>query len=130
LWGAGPQSGRDYLYPQEELLGEDDPRTQDVLNPVVLEKERKTLWGNLKTLEDSLAALTEKEKRVKKYLLSYHRITFYILYHTSHITFHVTYHTSHSTQHISSQSTHHISHHIFHITYVMEYFILHIPFRL
>jgi hypothetical protein len=30
------------------------------LNPIVLEKERKLLWSNLKTLEESLAALTEK----------------------------------------------------------------------
>ena len=47
------------MYPQEEWE-EVEEASLDVLNPVVLEKERKSLWNNLKTLEESLSALTEK----------------------------------------------------------------------
>jgi hypothetical protein len=35
----------------------------ELLSPLVLEKERKSLWGNLRVLEDSLAVLTEKERK-------------------------------------------------------------------
>ena len=47
------------MYPHEEWE-EVEEASLRVLNPVVLEKERKSLWNNLKTLEESLSALTEK----------------------------------------------------------------------
>ena len=51
-------SGKKYLYQLEEWEEEEAALLE--LNPIVLEKERKLLWSNLKTLEESLAALTEK----------------------------------------------------------------------
>ena len=54
----GLESGRNYLYKPVEL----EEYEVDTLNPVVLDKERKSLFENLKNLEESLSRLTQNEK--------------------------------------------------------------------
>ena len=60
LFSDGLQSGRDYLYAHEDEAVDVDARAADALNPVVLERERKSLWKSLLVLEQSLADLNDK----------------------------------------------------------------------